>query len=66
MGALLSDLRREFLLRRGCEGHTGGMRYIYMQKHTHGVLRLESFCWSHHTLLQQIVTREDQALLCFA
>lgn len=37
MEALLRDLRREFLLRRGCEGHTGGMRYIYMQKHTHGV-----------------------------
>ena len=36
MGALLIDLRREFLLRRGCEGHTGGMRYIYAETHARG------------------------------
>ena len=37
MGALLRDLRREFLLRRGCEGPGRGYAlYLYVEIHAPG------------------------------
>ena len=50
MEALLRDLRRECWLRRGCEGHTGGVRYIYVEIHARGFEMGELKGISAHTL----------------